>query len=262
MISWTATTLPASATGAAWSSFGTTDSTWCAAREPDGDPLLQLPVGAVPPRREPIQLLQDILRAGRLAHRDYVDAPLTRRATDVHAAVERHHAEARMARANAEERRCRTPAHDVPALQEPDLGPDRRCNAAAPVQVLQEGAVCTGALRQQNEELAPLVEKTRGNSQAVPVLVETLDKPWGLVLVRKATEDVLGTISVDEGIVPSGTEFGITSRPARRSGRYILRSRSWIPTGQCFTRLGAPRIPAQHSRFSTSRVGPVLESAA
>ncbi|MDX3535691.1 NmrA family NAD(P)-binding protein [Streptomyces sp. MB09-01] len=103
-----------------------------------------------------------------------------------------------MARADAEERRCSPPAHDVPAFQEPDLGPDCRCGTAAVAQVLQEGAVCTGALWKQDEELAPLVAEARGNSQVIPVLVETPDKPWGLVPVREATDDVLGTISVDE----------------------------------------------------------------
>ncbi|MFJ3582862.1 hypothetical protein ACIPPS_11640 [Streptomyces sp. NPDC090127] len=36
----------------------------------------------------------------------------------------------------------------------------------------------TGAFREHDQELAPLVEKTGGNGQVVPVLIETLDKLW------------------------------------------------------------------------------------
>lgn len=45
------------------------------------------------------------------------------------------------------------------------------------------------------------------------------------------------------GIEPSARRPGITSRPARRSGRYILRSRSWMPTGHCSVTASVPRAP-------------------
>ncbi|MFE7511890.1 hypothetical protein ACFU8I_11785 [Streptomyces sp. NPDC057540] len=107
------------------------------------------------------------------------------------------------------------------------------------VLLLQDGSVRVGAVGKQNEELAPVVEQARGDRQVVPVLVETLDEPWGFVAVGEAADEVLGRYPKTNGIVPSGTASGITSRPARRSGRYILRSRSWTPTGHCSTRAGA-----------------------
>lgn len=118
---------------------------------------------------------------------------------------------------------------------------------AAAVLFPQGGLARSGALRKLDEEFAAMVEESRGDGEVVPVLVEPLDEPW----VSYGWQKLPSTSSVaypwTNGIVPSGTAFGITSRPARRSGRYTLRSRSRMPIGACSTRPAALRHPTYRS---------------
>lgn len=77
------------------------------------------------------------------------------------------------------------------------------------------------ALWKLHEELAPTVEKTRGDREVVPVLVEPLDEPQGVVPVGEATGHVLGTVSVNERSAasrPGRTVPGAAGRTARYSG--------------------------------------------